>query len=604
MPHPELISTDSTPSAQHLPPDNASSPRIALLALSLIALAFCAWLLSLPLFPTADGPIHLLYTRVMQALLFGRDPGILPQYYTIKHILPPYSLYYYLLIGLAHFTSLVLADKLVICLYILLFLFGFRFLARSLGPAGNAVMLLTPLLLLNTPLGEGFVNFCLSTSLSFWTLGIWCRTANHPGSSHNPHKNAAQNRTRLLGFTLLCFVVMLTHPVPLLLLLGFCAVELLSRLILYTRQRPAGSSLLLAFRPLRPSIAALAVASTTLLYVKAFTVKVIDKSQILVATHTAGPKKLNAFHALTSRTHELARLNTLDAFSCVGPLGWLHRVALYALLLFALTLGFLGIRQSRRRHTWTPANTWTLLACLLAILLPLLPEDLNNSHGFADRLVLFIWLAALAGACGLEVASKTRRQSLLTTVCLFIGISSTILMLQLARQRITPAARQIAPVETATLPMRDQVFAMVKAPDYRGARNLTYDPYIWTAARLVRRARSVLYTVPWLDLTIIPVGARENMATDKITLLYLENPNLLAPHLAESPSDRQRVFAHINALLLDHGSASEITTPNPVQPSSPFPAADPYLPQHPWQCTPLTLYTYCTTNSAPLTTGP
>ncbi len=53
--------------------ESKASPRpvsIYLLILSAIAAAYCGWIISLPIFPTQDGPIHLYYTRVLHALLF------------------------------------------------------------------------------------------------------------------------------------------------------------------------------------------------------------------------------------------------------------------------------------------------------------------------------------------------------------------------------------------------------------------------------------------------------------------------------------------------------------------------------------------------------
>src|ERR1700712_5191480 len=107
------------------------------LFLFVLACAFCAWILYLPVFPSQDGPMHLYIARIMQALIFHHQPGIFPQYFYVKALVPPYALYYYLLIGLANIFSFPIADKIVVCLYIFLLLFGFRYLATSISLKGS-----------------------------------------------------------------------------------------------------------------------------------------------------------------------------------------------------------------------------------------------------------------------------------------------------------------------------------------------------------------------------------------------------------------------------------------------------------------------------------
>jgi hypothetical protein len=59
----------------------------------------CAWMLSLPVFPSEEGLVHVYHATVMSKLLSGVH-GPLSDAFRIRHLRPPYSLYYYLLIGL------------------------------------------------------------------------------------------------------------------------------------------------------------------------------------------------------------------------------------------------------------------------------------------------------------------------------------------------------------------------------------------------------------------------------------------------------------------------------------------------------------------------
>ena len=135
--------------------------------------AYCVWILTLPLFPSLDGSLHLYYASVMGSLLSGSKTY--SSYYFIRHILPPYALHYYFLIAVAHFFGYVMADKLLVCLIFVTTAFGFRYLARFLGPSGDLMSLFIIPLLLNWPLGMGFYNYCLAIGMALWALGFWYR---------------------------------------------------------------------------------------------------------------------------------------------------------------------------------------------------------------------------------------------------------------------------------------------------------------------------------------------------------------------------------------------------------------------------------------------
>ena len=116
------------------PTDRRVSPE--LLATVLLVLAYIVWILSLPAWPSQDGPIHLYYVHVMRELL-SHHATVYSRYYTIKHVLPPYALYYYALLVLSKFCSLLIADRLVLCVYLVLFVFGFRYLAQEVGSSAD-----------------------------------------------------------------------------------------------------------------------------------------------------------------------------------------------------------------------------------------------------------------------------------------------------------------------------------------------------------------------------------------------------------------------------------------------------------------------------------
>ncbi len=518
--------------------------------------------------------MHLYYARIMQAILFHRDPGILPAYYYIKHLLPPYSLYYYLLLFFGKFVPLITADKIIVCLYVALFVSGFRFLARSTGPAYAVMALLSTTLILNWPLGMGFVNFCLSTSISLWAIGLWCRAVEAPGET---------GRTvPLIGFIVLSWAVMMTHPVPLLGVLGFCWVELCVRLLRRgkTSANDAANPKVENrwFRFMLREVVALIAASATLLYVRSFTQRDVIK-QVVVDTKTK---------FTPAASIKLLGLGTLVPFQGKGPIELFYRGCLLLVLIFALVVGVKAILRSLRASAWTLGNTWTVLSILLAVAVPFLPPELNNSHLFSARLVIFIWIAALAGASGSRVVS-------LNPVCLRWAMVFVIFFaafaLTLAIRRINPVARDIARSEQAPAGGAS-VELLVQSADYIFPANLTYDPYYWSGTRVLRHEGSVMYNIPWLHLQIIPIGAMPDIPTDKLDTLSMENPWILRDTLHRSPAARTLVFSKIDRILINHGLAPTMNSQDPIFAEDPNPA------DH-WHCQEMLTYSDCTDKAAP-----
>ena len=513
--------------------------------------------------------MHLYYARIMQAILFHRSPGILPAYYYIKHLFPPYSLYYYLLLLFGKFVPLIAADKIVVCLYVLLFVSGFRFLARSTGPAYAVMALLSTVLILNWPLGMGFVNFCLSIAISLWAIGLWSRAVEAP--------EKGGRIASLMGFVVLSWAVMMTHPVPLLGVLGFCWLEFCIRLLRRGKtsandtQYPEVDPSWLRFM-LRELIALIA-ASATLLYVRSFTQRDVIQQAVVNTKSKFTP----------AASFKLLGLGTLVPFQGKGPVELLYRGCFLLILVFALVIGVNAILRSRRTRTWTLGNTWTVLSILLAVALPFLPPELNNSHLFSARLVIFIWIAALAGASGSQAVSLNPLYLRYATVfvILFAAFAFT-----LAIRRINPVARDIARSE------QDQgsgpsVEMLLQSADYVSPANLTYDPYLWSGTRILRHEGSVMYNIPWLQLQIIPIGAMPDIPTGKLDSMSMENPWILRDTLHRSLAARTLVFSKVDRILINHGLAPTMNSQDPIFAEDPNPA------NH-WHCQEMLTYSDCT----------
>jgi uncharacterized protein YhhL (DUF1145 family) len=188
--------------------------------------AICVWILSLPVFPSQDGPIHRYYIHVLDSLLQHQSSY---SDYQIRHPLPPYATHYAVLLLLFHVFPHDLAEKLFVCSIVLCLGYGVRFSARQIGTAGNWVTLFCTPLLLAWPLMMGFFNFTLGVGLALLAAAFWQRI---------PERGARS----LAALTGVLAVLTFSHPIPLLLLFLLCCLDLALSFLIHAR--PHGSAAL------------------------------------------------------------------------------------------------------------------------------------------------------------------------------------------------------------------------------------------------------------------------------------------------------------------------------------------------------------------------
>ena len=172
---------------------------------------YVVYVLWLPVFPSTDGPVHLYYADVTKQLI--SDQHAYGGFFFIRHFLPPYSLHTYILAGLTAVVSSVLAEKILICVYICGFCFGVRFLAKALGQGWRVASLAALPIVLHKLVYLGFYNFDLGVAVMLWFVGFWVWH----------HDNLAGWRS--IGFVALTVLLMVTHPVPLGVALLFLALH-------------------------------------------------------------------------------------------------------------------------------------------------------------------------------------------------------------------------------------------------------------------------------------------------------------------------------------------------------------------------------------------
>jgi hypothetical protein len=475
-------------------------------------------------------------------------------------LLPPYALYYYALVGISKFVSPFLADRLIICCYLVSFVFAFRFAAKRLGRSAETTTLLATLLLLNWPLGMGFVNYCLALSFALWGVGLWLRF----GGRKDGWLRA--------GFIVLAFVTMLTHPVPLLLMLGLCTVLLFADLEVARWSRGAGGS----SRLWKRDVFTLLASALTLVYIKLFTTA-HPLQEVLPETGTFAVRVV----------HRAARLAKEDGMAVLfGPFlaTRIYRIALAVLLIACIAIGLRQTVCSLRSRRWLPGDTIFVLGLLLLIALPFIPLDLNGLFYFADRLSLLVWLTLLLAASRSKIvsaamqASAVRRWARVGAIVFAIVANGALLVAMTAV--VGPISRDIAAVETAPVSFAKQVgFIMEDPRQPNGWSNApSWNPYYWAAIHVIRHNDAILANAPWMDETILPVGPGVALPEEKIAVLQTPVPSHLYGELIAAPEQRLRALSAVNFFVVEQYNRPPLSVAN-----DPIPELERDIPGQ-WDC--------------------
>jgi hypothetical protein len=127
-----------------------------------------------PYFPTQDGPNHV-DNAVAFFHYFRGEEAFLREYYTINLELVPNWLTNVVLASLVGLVSPIMADKILISGYVILFAFSIRYSLGALDQSSRFLSLLAFPLAYNSILYFGFYNFIFSIPIFFFTIGYWLR---------------------------------------------------------------------------------------------------------------------------------------------------------------------------------------------------------------------------------------------------------------------------------------------------------------------------------------------------------------------------------------------------------------------------------------------
>ncbi|MCC6411812.1 MAG: hypothetical protein IT270_09135 [Saprospiraceae bacterium] len=137
-------------------------------------------LLLVPLFSTTylvtgDGPCHLYNSRILLDWLSPELREIYKPFLQLNNNIDPNWLTNMIQIPLLGFLPAPMAEKAFFAIYLTIFAFGLRFLARQFGTSALMLVPLSMLFAWNQLVFKGFTNNSLSFALLPWVVGTWIK---------------------------------------------------------------------------------------------------------------------------------------------------------------------------------------------------------------------------------------------------------------------------------------------------------------------------------------------------------------------------------------------------------------------------------------------
>jgi len=423
--------------------------------------------------PIYDYPNHLLEAQVVARyhdpeLGYAAGYELRPSWWLESNALSTM-----LLIGLGRVVPITLTGRLVLSLYLLLFLGGFAFLTNRGG--NRWLMLMAPLLAYNYAFTSGWINFSYGAALSLSVLGLGVRWQRH------------QRRSDLIMMAGLLLLIYIAHLVAWILVIvvfssmlaverwdprrhGWAFLAMNGALPMLMVTRPALAALALIVSPAIWSGAALLRRSR--ISEKGLVLLVLSVYGLEVALLKVSSSTLNSliaevrFSSYEKRTAPLRLLALPHQTPQFDPRISGYNVAMLALL---ICMAVLLVGSSHRRGR-VVRHRWAAPLGALGVLYLAAPTRTADLWYTEPRVLVFVGFVLLVGTQW--PARHTWRWWLASSaaVMLFIGHSATTLHYAASYRRQTA----VWSAELATLAPARSVLMLrgILAPEYLGLDTL------------------------------------------------------------------------------------------------------------------------------------
>ena len=300
-------------------------------------------------FPSQDGPSHLYNAQILRE--FTNPNYDFHQYYQLHLALFPNWLANLLEWAFLYIVPALIAEKLLLTVYVIAFPLSFFYLLDAVQPGRNLTGFISFLFIFNFLLMKGLYSYALAIPLFFLTLGYWWRNKEHLGWKE------------IVLCNLLVALIFLGHLVPY--LLAVLSLGLLA--LVYFRRR---------IRPILLTAACILPSGILPIY-------------YLLTSSSIGSKLTSAqFTSVLGLLQQLISLGFLVSFNKNQQIiAQVVAVILGALLLFSLWKDVQDRRKPLARPL-SPRFYFLLLALVLLILYLFAPKAIGSGTMLNERIGL------------------------------------------------------------------------------------------------------------------------------------------------------------------------------------------------------------------------
>jgi hypothetical protein len=510
------------------------------------------FILWLPAFPDGDGALHTYYAQIFHELASGA-PTVYSHYYALRHLVQPYCLHYFVLIFFEQWCSPLKAEELFVSVILITTALGFRFMARRLGQHASLVSLFIVPMLLDWTLGAGFLNYCFAAGISFWCVGFWNML--RPGRSVLP----------LLGFVAMLLLLVLSHPMPLMILILLLGSDL--ALLLWGGR----ANLRYTLATLRWRVAALALSLLALL----IPTSMAESSKVTSVWRDFFPHRSVLMHFIEARS--------LGYFAGSMPLALLYSMGLLLLIPATILLLQRDFRMHWRTRTLTAADRQLLIMSLFLLLTITLPRTVAGGSSFSERMWDTVWPLVFVTA---SAATLTSAQKRMLTIA---GGLLIVLTGCLAVPRVYAFSLKHDALAHAVLP-RDRQGLLIEpfSTTLGRPRSASYPIFFWSGMRAFTASHSVLFNSPWLDEKQIPVRSNgpSKFGEAHFTQFITDQPPYFTDAIIKRIPAALNVLHEVDFILYVAPNERPQDLPGQVAHILGPEASD-------WTCTPSDLYVLC-----------
>src|SRR5271157_3259033 len=318
--------------------------------------------------PTQDGPSHLNNAQILSQYY---NPSFNYQKIYELWLYPfPNWLAHAPLAALMGFVPPLIAEKILLSMYVIVFPMAFIYFLSALDPAKKSLGLFSFVFIYNHPLIKGFYSFAFSIPLAFLCLGYYWK-----------HRNGF-NFWQLLIITGLLLLVYFGHMVTYLIVIG--SIAFIAVMVFLSQWRNLhGAALRRALATMELSL--VSVMPTLLLLVNYYSNSSFDGVKLNInLSHT--PQLLNDFFSM----------NVLVSFSKYQ--GWTTQAVAWVMAVIFLITLVLRLSQFRSKpvHFFKFGDGFFCLFLILFVLYLLMPDAFGSGNYLKERLILLGFLFLLA----------------------------------------------------------------------------------------------------------------------------------------------------------------------------------------------------------------